>query len=114
MIETCLQALPRKLKIGAYDWSVVVDDSESENAGQARFASDELVIWRSNITSTGHAVGTVLHECLHIVFENQGLGKMKRGKEEREEAIILGFETGLISLFRDNPKLFNWMRKWLK
>lgn len=113
-IEECLRGIPQILKIGAYDWTVVIDDGESENAGQARFATDDLVIWPKNLTSTGHAVGTVLHECLHIVFENHGLGKMKRDKEEREEAIIMGFESGLVSLFRDNPKFMTWMKKWLR
>jgi hypothetical protein len=112
-ITKCLAGLPRTLKIGAYDWTIVIEEGESDNAGQARFATDDIAIWPVNLTSAGHAVGTVLHECLHIIFENNGIGKMKRGKEEREEAIILGFESGLVSLFRDNPKLLTWMKKWL-
>lgn len=112
-LTQCLRTMPKRLKIGAYDWTVVVDDGESDLAGQARFASDDIVLWPKNLTSTGHAVGTVLHECLHIIFENHGLGKMKRGKEEREETIILGFEAGLVSLFRDNPKFLIWMKRWL-
>lgn len=39
-------------------------------------------------------------------------GAIKRGKD-REEQIICGFEAGLVPLFRDNPKLMNWMKKWL-
>jgi len=39
---------------------------------------------------------------------------MPRGKDAREEAIILGFEAGLVSLFRDNVPLLIWMKKWLR
>jgi hypothetical protein len=113
-VAQCIAALPRTIKIGAYDWKLIVAEGESELAGQARFASDELAVWPANLTSPAHAVGVVLHECLHVIFDNNGIGKMKRKKDEREEAIILGFETGLVSLFRDNPKLLTWMKKWLR
>ena len=66
-----------------------------------------------NLTSPSHVVGVALHECLHVIFDAHNLGKMKRDKEEREEAIVMGFEAGLVSLFRDNPKLLTWMKKWL-
>lgn len=114
MIETCLQTLPRRLKIGPYDWSVVIVDGESDLCGQASFAEDQLKLWPAMLTSPSHAVGIVLHECLHVIFENQNLGSLKGNKDKREEAIVGGFETGLVSLFRDNPKLLTWMKKWLR
>ncbi len=112
--QDCLLAIPRTLKIGAYDWAVIVNDEVGDNCGQADFEVHHLNLWPKNLTSPSHAVGIVLHECLHVIFENQGLEKLKRGKDDREEAIVVGFEAGLISLFRDNKKMLVWMKKWLR
>jgi hypothetical protein len=113
-VEECLRGLPRTLKIGAYDWSVMLLAGDDANCGQADFETHHLNLWPKNLTSPSHAVGIILHECLHVIFDNHGLVKMKRDKEEREEAIIVGFEAGLVSLFRDNPKFLTWMKKWLR
>jgi hypothetical protein len=49
-------------------------------------------------TTSGHVVGIFLHESLHVIFDVQNLAKMKRDKDEREEAIVVGFESGLVHL----------------
>jgi hypothetical protein len=112
----CLRDLPRILKIGPYDWHVacIDDDGADELCGQAVFETNQLNFWPKHLSSPGHVVGVVLHECLHVIFDNHGLDKLKRGRAEREEAIIMGFESGLVSLFRDNPKLLTWMKRWLR
>lgn len=112
-VQACLTSIPKTIKIGAYDWAVVIIAEASDNCGQADFASNQLRLWPTNLTSPSHTVGITLHECLHVIFENGGLGNLKRNKEEREEQIIVGFESGLVSLFRDNPKLLTWMKRWL-
>ena len=113
-VLACLKELPRRLKVGPYDWSVVCLDDGDDNCGQADFETHRLNLWPNNLTSPSHAVGIVVHECLHVIFDNHGLEKMKRGKDDREEAIVMGFESGLVSLFRDNPKILTWMKKWLR
>jgi hypothetical protein len=70
-------------------------------------------VYAGQDTGAGHAVGITLHECPHVIFDNQGLEHMKKRKDDREEQIVLGFEAGLVSLFRDNPKLLTWMKKYL-
>ena len=113
-VDECIREIPRTLKIGAFDWTVVIDEGDSGLYGLARYDTSELILWSKNHTSADRVVGTALHECLHAIFENHGLGKLKRNKAAREEAIITGFESGLISLFRDNPRFVTWMRKWLR
>ena len=113
-VDACLRGLPSTLKIGAYDWTGVIEETPHEtDCGRAEFEFRRLHFWPSNLTGPGHAVGIVLHECLHVVYDVQGLEHLKRGKDDREEQIILGFEVGLVSLFRDNPRLLKWMQKWL-
>jgi hypothetical protein len=52
----------------------------------------------------------VLHELFHAIYANEGLDVNGDG----EESIVSSFETGLVSLFRDNPKLLNWIKRGLK
>jgi hypothetical protein len=113
-VEACITALPRTIKIGPYDWKLaVMEGKEGDLCGQADFEPHLVRLWPENLTSPSHVVGIFLHEALHVIFDVQNLTKMKRNKDEREEAIVGGFESGLISLFRDNPKLLSWMKNWL-
>ncbi len=106
--------LPKTLKVGAYDWTIVLEDGDSDLYGQADFENRYLRIWHTNMTSGHHLVGIILHECLHVIFDNEKLEKLRKDKEEREEQIVLAYESGLVSLFRDNPKFVTWMQKWLR
>jgi hypothetical protein len=112
-VEACIKAMPKAIKLGAYDWKVVLEHGDEDMYGEAVFATDTLRLWPKNLTSASHAVGIVIHECLHVIFDHAGLEKLKRGREEREEQIVMGFQDGLVSLLRDNPKLMTWMKKWL-
>jgi hypothetical protein len=110
----CVAALPPTVKIGAYDWVVAIMEGQHEEmCGQADFEVRHIRLWPDNLTSAAHAVGIFLHECLHVIYDIQGLENMKRSKDDREEQVVLGFEAGIVSLFRDNPKLLTWMKKWL-
>jgi hypothetical protein len=113
---TALELLPPTIKIGAYDWSVKVEYGavDTSSCGEADFETHTVSLWLHNLTSPNHTVGTVLHECLHVIFENEKLGKLKKDKEAREEQIVSGMETGVVSLLRDNPKLLTWIKKCLK
>ncbi|WP_024517093.1 hypothetical protein [Bradyrhizobium sp. Tv2a-2] len=112
-VEACIADLPKTIKIGAYDWQVVALDDASENYGQADFDTSAIRIWPKNIATAEKVVGIFLHECYHVMFDNHGLGQLKRDKEDREEQIVLAFEAGMVSLLRDNPKLLMWMKKYL-
>lgn len=113
-LDECLRGAPKTIKLGAYDWNLIIEDGDDGLCGQAVFQTSTIRLWPKNLTSTSHAVGVLLHEYRHVIFENAGLSQLKRGKDEREEQIIEGFEIGLVSLFRDNPKLMTWVRKWIK
>jgi hypothetical protein len=113
-VDVCLRGMPRTLKIGAYDWSIVLEDTEEELCGQADFENHRIRLWPKSLKSPSHVVGIAFHECLHVIYDNHDLVKLKRDKEEREEMIVMGFEAGMISLFRDNPKFVTWMKKWLR
>ena len=109
-IASVLKTLPRRIKVGAYDWRIKIDTEPSEDYGETDFDKAEITIWPANHQSPERLVGTVIHELLHVLYGEEE----KTGAALGEEAIVVSFETGLVSLFRDNPKLLNWIKRGLK
>jgi hypothetical protein len=115
-VKECLRGLPKKIKIGPYDWVVVIKEGPNANCGSAVFQHLELRLWPANIKNPALVVGVVLHECLHVIYDFHALDKLPKqtSRDDVEEKVITAFEGGLVSLFRDNPKMMVWMKKWLK
>jgi hypothetical protein len=112
-VEVVLRTLPRRIKVGAYDWRIKVDPGPSEDYGETNFDKAEVTIWPANHQSPERLVGTVIHELLHVIYDNEKLGQDLHAAVGEEE-VVVAFETGLVSLFRDNPKLLNWIKRGLK
>jgi hypothetical protein len=110
-VEVVLRTLPRRIKVGAYDWRIKVDPGPSEDYGETNFDKAEITIWPANHQSPERLVGTVIHELLHVIYDNE---ELDGAVGDIEEPVVVGFETGLVSLFRDNPKLLNWIKRGLK
>jgi hypothetical protein len=110
-VEAVLKTLPRRIKVGAYDWRIKINNDPSEDYGEANFEKAIITIWPANHQSPDRVVGTVLHELLHVIYSNE---ELSGAVGDPEETIVLSFETGLVSLFRDNPKLLNWIKRGLK
>jgi hypothetical protein len=108
-VEAVLKTLPRRIKVGAYDWRIKIDPDPSEDYGETDYDKAVITIWPANHQSPERIVGTVIHELLHVLYDIKGLDA-----DCDEEAIVLSFETGLIELYRDNPKLLNWIKRGLK
>lgn len=115
-VEALLRTLPRKIKVGAYDWKVSLEEGADEHCGQADFEPQIIRLWPDSLTSPAHAVGILLHECLHVIYDNEDLEDkvVHSDPEDLEEDIVVGFEQGLVSLYRDNPRLLTWIKKGLK
>jgi hypothetical protein len=114
-VTDILRTLPKKLKLGAYDWKIALQDesAEGEFCGLTEFEIATIHIWPKQLNSADHAVGIVLHEILHVIWDNHDL-KNSPKSDDQEEEIIVAYEQGLVSLFRDNPKLLTWLRRGLK
>lgn len=114
-VEALLRTLPRKIKIGAYDWRVEINEGTSENYGQAVYDRNELHLWPEMFLGPAQTVGIVIHELLHAVIDDRDLmPDFRRILANQEEALVTGLEIGLITLLRDNPKLLTWIKRGLK
>jgi hypothetical protein len=108
-VEVVLRTLPRRIKVGAYDWRIKVDPGPSEDYGETNFDKAEITLWPANHQSPERLVGTVIHELLHVIHDDKAVQQ-----DAEEEMVVVAFEQGLVSLFRDNPKLLNWIKRGLK
>ena len=116
-VEALLRTLPRKIKVGAYDWRVVLNSDprpdEVDKCGEADFEHHVVNLWPQNLISPDHTVGILIHELFHVFWDNADLHHSSRS-DDQEEEIVIGFEHGFVSLFRDNPRLLTWIKKGLK
>lgn len=116
-VEALLRTLPRRIKVGAYDWRVVLntEDAEIEKCGEADFEHHVVNLWPEHLNSPDHAVGILIHELLHVIFDNADLEDANPTySNDPEEDIVVGFEQGLVALYRDNPRLLTWIKKGLR
>jgi hypothetical protein len=104
--------LPKSVRIGPYDIAVTVKEIPKDDDGNSPFglytpaSSIELNTTAPNAI---HAADTMLHEVLHGVYGNAGLGPMSQ-----EEQVVSAIATGLTQVLRDNPKLVAWLTKALR
>jgi len=109
-VEAVLKTLPRKIKVGAYDWRIKIASGENDDAwGEAEADKHLITLWPEDMPSAQFLVGILMHELLHGIFSSDWLTMA-----DQEEAVVQGFERGLVALYRDNPKLLNWIKRGLK
>jgi len=105
--------LPKKIRIMALDYEIVLMDEEEKRQGkylglcknnEAKISIDER--YNSQVQAN-----TLLHETLHAIAHQMGKFDLS-GKQE--EKIVEGMATGICVVMRDNPKLFPLIQKALK
>lgn len=111
--------LPKSVRIGAQVFSIEERDPKKDgmlNDGSYGYTLDgkNLIVIDSTIHITKKQV-TLLHEIMHaarMVWENPTSKPGKSaGHDEWEHYFIGLWETSLLLIMRDNPKLVEWLTK---
>lgn len=106
--------LPKKIKVGPFDYAV--DDDLPALRKEMVALKAELLGWSDEITlrisinpeqAPGMLRDTLLHEVLHQVFNMTGQAD-EWGKEGAEEA-ILRLTPALLAVLRENPKVVDYL-----
>ena len=106
--QDALASMPKKIKVGPHTYIVrIVENLQGDMAEIDTDAQSIEIV--SSAASAPQVVGRLVHELLHAIWQDRDLGK--RADEER---VVLQYESGLIQLFQDNPKLLTWIRRGLK
>ena len=108
----------KSVKVGPQTFDIVVRDPKQDgmlNEGAYGYTLDGAnVIVLNASNGNGKQQITMLHEILHAVRMNYD-GMPKPSKEDDFEAwehyFIAMYETGLLSVLKDNPKLVEWLLK---
>jgi hypothetical protein len=111
-VSNVFASFPKSIRIGPFTIPVFIKDMPKDEEGRILFglytpaSSIELNTTAPNAI---HAADTMLHEVLHGVYGNAGLGPMSQ-----EEQVVSAIATGLTQVLRDNPKLVAWLTKALR
>lgn len=117
MTTALAKALPRKLKIGPYPYTlefaegwVKMKGDDGNKWGLCDHAAHKIVITGPEIfPNKTMLVSVVVHEVLHGVWTAQSLPN-----KVKEEEAVASLEVGLVQLFQDNPGFLDWIKKGLK
>ena len=102
---------PRRIQVGAQRLTVSVDSDKVARVAAKEGASELLGNYDSRRNriliephqAAGQKVDTLLHECLHAVFDQTGLAH--EWGPEVEEGVVRRLTPALLDLLRRNPKL---------
>ena len=103
--------LPNSIKIGYvnYQFDFWPDSFASTEEAEGEFFSKEGKIGiKGSTIGSAHGANTVLHEVLHGIIYQYGLGEDL--KEVKEEKIVNTFANGLMTVFVDNPWLLDYFK----
>ena len=102
---------PTSIKVGAVDYSI--EELPPDVGREAKLLGDSDTLM-SNIRldfSKNRCVvaNTLLHEILHVLWDLHSISH-----KDGEERIIESMSNGLAAVFRDNPKLTQWIVRALR
>lgn len=103
--------LPRKVKIGCYDISVV-DWHPHAAAALGRygeFSSLELLIRIDLSVNPVVIANTLLHELMHAIY---WVYEIRDGDDQ--ERTVTTMATGMTQVFKDNPNIVNFISDLMK
>ena len=106
----------KSIKVGPQKFDIIQRDPKEDgmlNDGAYGYTLDgKNVIVLSSDLSNGKEKITMLHEVLHAIRMNND-GMPRPNKEDDFEAwehyFIAMYETGLLGVLKDNPKLVEWL-----
>ena len=106
----------KSVKIGPQKFDIIQRDPKEDgmlNDGAYGYTLDgKNVIVLSSDLSNGKEKVTMLHEILHAIrMSNDGMPRPSKEDdfEAWEHYFIAMYETGLLAVLKDNPKLVEWL-----
>lgn len=112
-------AMPESVVIGPHTFALEVNtakvDAECVASQRRILGYTDIGGLRIYLTGAPVLVGTMLrevvvHECLHAIWDEQGLSyAMRQNTAYTEEALIQQCDTAVLALMRDNPALVAWL-----
>lgn len=98
--------LPSKVKLGGRTFDVLLvsdlkSDDDKELRGQISFYQNTIKLDKNQKEDMRSS--TLLHEILHGILVDRDV--------KHSESLIVHLESGLIQVFRDNPKILKYLQQ---
>lgn len=95
---------PKRIRVAAFDIRVVsLDPQNRHDHGTFDAARQEMALC-GDFPTTVMECETLLHEVMHAIYWAYGI---KQGDDE--ERTVTAMTVGLMQVWRDNPKLIDWI-----
>lgn len=114
-----MPAMPSSVTIGPHTFPLIVSsaavDAECVKSQRRLYAYTDLGAMKVYLSAPPDLVGSmlrevVLHECLHVMLDGNGMAYGLRNETRySEEAIAQQLDTPLLALLRANPDLVAWL-----
>ena len=105
--------IPKKIKILGYYWEVISDEKgksviyDGNCFGSTHLGMQKIFIEHLERTTQQLREQSFLHEILHAIWWQTGLGKRKDVDNKLEEEIIHPLAQGLYQVLKDNKLKFD-------
>lgn len=106
----------KSIKVGPQKFEIIQRDPKEDgmlNDGAYGYTLDNKnIIVLSSDLSNGKEKVTMLHEILHAIrMSNDGMPRPNKEDdfETWEHYFVAMYETGLLAVLKDNPKLVEWL-----
>lgn len=97
-----------KIKVLYSTYDIVPLEERQANLREifGQFHAKEQVIEYDSTLKNAEKINTIMHEIGHAIFHTMGI---KSSNDSDEEVFVNSFTAGLITVFRDNPTLLQWI-----
>jgi len=101
---------PKSIRIGAFNYKIVYHRKLGQNLGEVDTNRKRIDIWKHE--SNQALRDSILHEILHIIFEDliENLEKMSCDTHDKEEFLIRIITPRLLQVLIENPEFVEWLQ----
>lgn len=98
--------LPKLIKVAGFDIKIVEWERLAASAAHrfGEWSDVESIIRIDTSVEKSNVIDTVLHELNHVIFWAYNLEE-----KDSEERICATLATAYLQVWRDNPKLYDWI-----
>lgn len=103
--------IPKRIKIGPHRYTIheVGKEWSEDQDAHGKTNTNTHEIWINTTYTTSHILDTLIHELLHAIWNQYGLGE-----KEEEETVVHRLSTGWTQVMSDNQHLVKYINQSLK
>lgn len=104
-------SFPKRIKVGPHRYVIHEVDKEwtEDQDAHGKTNTNTHEIWVNTTYTESHILDTLVHELLHAIWNQYGLGE-----KEEEETVVHRLATGWVQAMSDNEHLVKYINRTLR